>query len=201
MLYDGIAYQMRDRRMSLPRNPVKLGQEPPRPSNLVLNGVNHAGNTGIASPQCQHICIESVLDSATVPDVTLGALIASRRRPLTQGELARLVPGWSRTTLGAVELGETKTIPPRVANELVKVIPVTMAELVRAMGYDLPVRQTPLEPWMVEVLETASETELESVRALLHGFQVLRQQRPPRERVSRRKRPVPASLPPGSPGP
>ena len=90
------------------------------------------------------------------------------------------MPGISRGAINNIENGLTKTVSPETANELVKVLPVTMAELVRAMGYDLPTRQTPLPPVLMEELETATDLELEAVRALLLGFREGR-------RVSRRQ--------------
>lgn len=76
----------------------------------------------------------------TVGQNFLGALIADRRRQAgySQADLARLLPGVSRSALNSIEGGTTKTISPVVANELVKILPVSMPELVRAMGFDLP---------------------------------------------------------------
>ncbi len=106
----------------------------------------------------------------------LGSLLKARRQEagLSQADVANLVPGLSRSALNSIEGGATKTASAAMANELVKVLPVTMADLVRSMGFDLPTLQTPLPEGLMGELEGASEIELESVRALLLGFRAQR---------------------------
>lgn len=107
----------------------------------------------------------------------LGELIKARRQAaaLTQGDLARLVR-MSRGAINNIESGDTKTISPAVASALTKVLPLTMAELLRAMGWEIPERVTKLPPGMLEDLEAADPVILDAVRALLLGHQSLRQE-------------------------
>lgn len=110
-------------------------------------------------------------------EISLGKLIASRRQQvqLTQVDVARMVPGLTRSALNSIENGATKTVSADVANELVRVLPLTMAELVKAMGYALPTPRSPLPEELARDLETADSFELESVRALLLGYRIARQ--------------------------
>lgn len=113
----------------------------------------------------------------------LGELIRSRRLmagtqedPMTTSRLAQLV-GTHQTTVSLWENGRTKTIKPEEANALAKVLPLTVEELLRAMGYDLlPPRGLP--KWLSGddvaqermVLQTANEFEQEAILITLNGL-------------------------------
>lgn len=104
---------------------------------------------------------------------TIGPLIAARRKAagLSQTDLARMIPGLTRSALNSIENGATKTISAEVANELVKILPVTMAELVRALGYDLPgPRGTSLPERTLSDLESAPPEVRAAVQLLLDGW-------------------------------
>lgn len=104
---------------------------------------------------------------------TVGTLIAARRKAggLSQIDVARMIPGLTRTALSSIENGATKTISAELANELVKILPVTMAELVRAMGYDLPgPRGTSVPERMLNDLENAPDEVRSAVLLLLDGW-------------------------------
>lgn len=103
----------------------------------------------------------------------LGTLIRTRREAvapkLSQAELGRHV-GVDQRTISNIESGVTKTIAPDVANRLVGVLPVTMYELLRAMGYQVPQRDAKLDETLLEDLERAPEHILSAVRLLLDGW-------------------------------
>lgn len=105
----------------------------------------------------------------------LGNLIRARReavRPkLSQGELGRLV-GLDQRTISEIETGQTQTLQPGVANQLPGIIGVTMAELVRALGYDLPTRKSSLDDALLEDLERAPEEVLNAVRLAVDGWKL-----------------------------
>lgn len=74
---------------------------------------------------------------------TLGTLIRSRRRatinpatgrPYTAAELAAIA-GVSRQEVTAVETGKIACPSPEFINSVARVLPVTVAELCRAMGF------------------------------------------------------------------
>ena len=112
----------------------------------------------------------------------VGELIKARRKAagLTQAELARLVPGLGRSGLSAIENGATKTVAPDVANELVKVLPLSMPELLRAMGFNLPAVHTSLDESLLRDLESAPPELIEVVRLLLAGWRSQRVPKPAR---------------------
>jgi len=75
----------------------------------------------------------------------IGALVAQRRQECGMSQDAVTtalknigVFGFGRDALGNLESGRTKTIAPDVAAGLARILPVTIAELCIAMGYDLP---------------------------------------------------------------
>lgn len=82
-----------------------------------------------------------------------------------------MLPGSSRGAINNVELGITKTVSAEMANELVKILPVTMGELLRAMGYELPgPRGTTLPERLLSDLEKAPEEVRAAVQLLLDGW-------------------------------
>jgi len=107
----------------------------------------------------------------------LGTLIQARRKQagLTQAELSRMVPGLSRSGINAIEQGSTKTISGELANELVKVLPVSMPELIRAMGFDLPAIRSTLDDELLSDLEVAPPEVLGAVRLVLDGWRIQQQ--------------------------
>lgn len=116
--------------------------------------------------------------------MTLGPLIQSRRKQaqLTQAELARLVPGLTRSGVNAIEQGATRSISPDIANELVKVLPLSMPEILRAMGFSLPSVHTRLDEDLLSDLEAAPDEVLAAVRLVLGGWRI--QQQTKRSRVT-----------------
>lgn len=175
MLDSSLADQLTDGGMALLRNPMQLVNESPGPANLDSNGVCHDANTAIASARRQPHVGTFGLDFRQMAENFLGALIADRRRQAgySQADLARLLPGVSRSALNSIEGGTTKTISPVVANELVKILPVSMPELVRAMGFDLPGVRGVAEDITAD-LANAPEDVLAAVRLVLNGWRVER---------------------------
>lgn len=139
------------------------------PANGDTNGITHdqSGITTCTRSQPQNDAVG--LDS---DQMSFGALIKARRQAagLTQEQLARLVPGIGRAGINAIEQGYTKSLSPDVANELVKVLPLSMPELLRAMGFNLPTVYTTLDADLLRELEAAPEDVLEAVRLVLAGW-------------------------------
>lgn len=103
----------------------------------------------------------------------VGNLIQSGRErvspPLTQGELASLV-GSEQRTISNIESGRTKSVSPALANQLVRVLPITMTELVQALGYDLPaVARVGVPQDILQGLSGAPEELLHAVRLAIAG--------------------------------
>ena len=112
---------------------------------------------------------------------TLGTLLSSRRRQagLTQQDVAEMC-GVTRSALNAIEQGTTKTIAPDLANKLHDCISVTVADICRAMGYEIPVRPSPLPGELEEyrhILESAEGLELDGLLLILRGIQTHRQEK------------------------
>ena len=109
----------------------------------------------------------------------LALLIRERRegvRPrLSQTDFGRMI-GLDQRSVSNIEVGIVRSLAPDIANKIPGIIPVTMAELVRALGYDLPVRHSPLAPDIQEGLETAPEPVLAAVRLLLAGLRATQAQ-------------------------
>lgn len=166
--------ELAERRVTPARESVKLVDQVARPPDLDANGVWHGENHAIPSVRCQHYSGRRGLNSRQMAeDVTLGALVATRRKQIgmSQADVARLVPGLTRSALNSIEQGATKSISGDVANELVKILPVTMGELLRAMGYELPgPRGTTLPERLLSDLEKAPEEVRAAVQLLLDGW-------------------------------
>lgn len=107
---------------------------------------------------------------------TLGPLIKSRResvRPkMSQAELGRLI-GLDQRSVSNIENGRVNSIAPEVANKLPGVIPITMAEIVRAVGFNLPAVHSRLDEGMLAALESAPQPVLDAVRLVLDGWQAM----------------------------
>lgn len=117
---------------------------------------------------------------------TLGPLIKSRcesvRPKMSQAELGRLI-GLDQRSVSNIENGTVKSLTPEVANKLPGVIPITMAEIVRAHGFNLPAVHSTLDEDMLEALESAPQPVLDAVRLVLDGWRAM-QQATAREKAS-----------------
>lgn len=104
----------------------------------------------------------------------LGTLLKERRllAKMSQDEVADQVKGLTRSGLNSIESGATKTVAADLANGLVGALPVSMPEIVRAMGYNLPTRvaESKLKAEVLALIEKVSGAELVGVRALLRGY-------------------------------
>lgn len=143
---------------------------------------------------------KSVAMSQSNPN-TLGALIRSRRQmarpPISQGLLGDLV-GLDQRSISNIENGEVENVRADVANRMVAVLPVTMPELIRAMGYNLPERVNWLPSDLQGILETAEGEERAAILLTLRGAQTTRAERQglapkqdPLARKTRVRRPKP----------
>jgi DNA-binding XRE family transcriptional regulator len=102
----------------------------------------------------------------------LGALVKSRR-PYTQPGLGSAV-GLSGKTITAIETGEVRSVSPSSARQLSRVLGVSVADLCRAMGYEIETGDlTPPEAELVQLLrripEESRETFLEMCRGAARG--------------------------------
>ena len=103
----------------------------------------------------------------------VGRLIEDARKrvspPLTQIELAALA-GTTQATISNLETGRSDRLEPELANRLARVLPITMHEIVSALGYDLPsVARVGIPPDILQGLSGASPELLDSVRLLIAG--------------------------------
>lgn len=118
-------------------------------------------------------------------DSPLATLIRTRREgvspKMNQTELGRAI-GLKQQTVANIENGVTQTLSPEVANKLVTVLPITMRELLTALGFTLPAVHSPVPEDVLDLLETASPETLDAVRALALGARAMQQDR--RRRVS-----------------
>lgn len=101
----------------------------------------------------------------------LGELIRARRvaEGLTQADLGQEI-GIAQRTVSAIEDGRIKTIAPDVANRLVSVLPITMAELLQAMGYAITRPESWLKGAERAMFESLDEDEQRHIRATLRGY-------------------------------
>ncbi len=127
------------------------------------------------------------LHSRSVEQNDLGELakLIKRQREavspkMSQAELGRLI-GVDQRSVSNIENGVVRSIAPDVANKLPGAIPLTMADLVRALGYDLPAARSEISESMTSALETAPEEVLEAVQLLLDGWQAQQRVRARRE--------------------
>lgn len=108
----------------------------------------------------------------------LATLIRTRREgmspKMSQAELGRLV-GLNQRSISNLETGVVKTVSADVANLLVTVLPITMAELARAGGMEMPRAHTTVDEDIIEMLETADPQTIASVRLVLLGARALKQ--------------------------
>lgn len=110
----------------------------------------------------------------------LGELIRARReavRPkLSQSELGRLL-GLDQRSISDIETGAIHRITPEMANKLPPIIGITMAEIVRGLGFDLPRRKSSLDEALLEDLERAPEEVLAAARLAVDGWKFQQQQK------------------------
>lgn len=94
--------------------------------------------------------------------------------------MASHVPGSALTLamLNSIESGATQRMTPVAAKALVDaaVIPVTMTEIVQAMGYELPLRHPPKKQELLSVVESLRPEEDEALRIWLRGLLSLRKE-------------------------
>lgn len=136
-----------------------------------------------------------------------GMLMRQKREAVTpkmnQEDLGRALGGIPQTTISAYETGTTATIPADVVNRLPGIIGLTVPELLRAMGYELPKER--ISSWLPDdllgVLETADAGEKAAIQSQLRGLLAERLTRlappakAPRPKRTRRPRPPQPSSP------
>lgn len=170
-LDNGLTGQLGEGGMPILGNRPHLSGHGLGPSNLDRNGFSHERNHATSDLRCQLPNGQVGLDLCPM---ALGDLLRERRTVtgMSQSDVARMVPGLTRGALNNIESGNTKTISAHLANGIVKVLPVTMAEIVRSMDYDLPAPTTTLPAGLLARLEAAPEPVLEAVQLLLDGWLV-----------------------------
>lgn len=93
---------------------------------------------------------------------------------MSQADLGRAV-GLDQRSISNIEVGLVKVVSPEVGNKMVRVLPLTMAELLRAQGWDLPLPHSAIPADIQEGLETAPEHVRDAVRLTLAGHLAMQQ--------------------------
>jgi len=88
---------------------------------------------------------------------------------LTQDELIRRT-GFGRGPIGVVVRGEIQRLAPDVAAAIVRELPVSMPELLTAVGYDFGPKPQKIPGWLIADLERLSREDLEVVRRVVQGL-------------------------------
>lgn len=99
-----------------------------------------------------------------------GDLVRARRQAKgwSQARLAR-ESGLGQKKLSFIETGVTKTLDPATAAALVRALPLSIYELLEAMGYELPEPRIPRD--ILAMLEAAPRPVQDAVRLTLRGWQ------------------------------
>lgn len=106
----------------------------------------------------------------------LGQLIRERRDSvgMTQEQLVAHAHT-TRAHIASIEIGKTRTPPPTVINAIARVLPVTVAELVRAMGYGVEVED--------DLMRRAASDEGKFADDIIRFIESRRPPRPPAHEV------------------